>query len=229
MDTIQRYYEKKGMSYYLGQDKENVHQKILDLIGKNQKILDVGCASGYLGRELKKKGAEVYGIEISEKAGKEAKKALNGVIIGDIEKINLPYPENFFDVIVCADVLEHLFDPTATLIELRNYLKDDGRLIVSLPNVANWWVRKELLLGRFEYQNTGLLDKGHLRFFTRDSAKRCFLEAGYKIVKVDLNITLPKIFRIANKIFPFSSFCKKCFPNLFSFQFLFILMKETNS
>jgi 2-polyprenyl-3-methyl-5-hydroxy-6-metoxy-1,4-benzoquinol methylase len=226
MKTLQKFYDKKSKEYCLGLDSENIHQKILQLINKNQTILDIGCATGYLGAEIKKKGNRVYGVEISEKMAKEAKKILDEIVIGNIEEIELPWPEKFFDIIICADILEHLFDPEKVLISLKRYLKDNGLLIVSIPNVANWSIRKELLFGRFNYQAKGLLDEGHVKFFTYDSAKKMIERAGYKTKEVDLNITLPKILWKINKILKIiPPVAKKYFPKLFGYQFLFIAKK----
>jgi len=228
MSKIKEFYNEKIKSYSLGLSEKHIHQKIIGLVGKNQIILDVGCASGYLGPEIKKKGNKIFGVEISEKGKEEASKIFDEVILGNIEEIDLPYPEDYFDLIICADILEHLFDPKNVIMKLKKYLKDNGNLIVSLPNIANWWVRKELFFGRFEYQTIGLLDSGHIRFFTYESAKKMFKECGYKIGKFDLNVTLPPPLPMISRIFKFIPlFCKRNFFRLFGFQFLFILKKET--
>lgn len=214
---------KKTKDYHLVFGKESIHQKILNIIEENKIILDVGCASGYLGKEMKKKSNKVYGIESSKIAAEKAKEVIDDVIIGNVEEMTFPYPKNFFDVVVCADVLEHLVSPKETLTKLKNYLKKEGVLIASIPNIANWRIRKDLLFGRFEYQNTGLMDDGHLRFFTLDTAKRMFKDAGYEILKVDLtiNFPLPLRYDIIVKL------CKKLFPKLFGFQFLFVVRQES--
>ena len=110
--------------------------KIISLVGENKKVLDVGCASGYIGEHLKKKGCSLVGIEIDKECAEIAKRAYEDVIIADVEKLEaISYPEHFFDVIIFADILEHLKNPSETLIKFKKYLKKDGAVIVSLPNI----------------------------------------------------------------------------------------------
>ncbi len=176
-------------------------------------------------------GYEVHGVEISKKAAEEAKKILDDVIVGDIEEIELPYPEGYFDVIICADVLEHLFDPKSVLIKLRYYLNDEGILVTSIPNIANWKMRLELLQGRFEYTQTGILDSGHIRFFTYYTARRMLEETGFRITKVEYTSNwwdLPRLLRTGiyavRKILPFK-FNSPHSINLFGYQVIFTTKK----
>jgi hypothetical protein len=90
-----------------------------------------------------------------------------------------------FDALICADVLEHLRDPLAQLRALAGRLKPSGLAIVSLPNAVNWTVRLSVLAGRFAYTDRGLLDQGHLRFFTRRTAAALIEEAGFVIERCD--------------------------------------------
>ena len=212
------------------------HQRMLTIVKeinktKNKlKILDVGCARGYLSGALKKLGENtICGIELSEIAAKEAEKYLDEVIIGNIEEIDLPYPTGYFDVIICSNILEHLFDPKNTLIKLKRYLNKDGVLLVILPNVAHYTVRLALLRGKWEYQDTGILDVGHIRFFTKKSAVRMFKEAGYSIEKIlPSSIKLPFPFNVldkmAERIFTklFSKFC----DTLVVYTYLYILRQN---
>jgi len=160
--------------------------KIISLVGENKKVLDVGCASGYIGEHLKKKGCSLVGIEIDKKCAEIAKRAYEDVIIADVEKLEaISYPEHFFDVIIFADILEHLKNPSETLIKFKKYLKKDGAVIVSLPNIAQIKIRLRLLLGKFDYEEIGILDRTHLRFYTLKTAKRLLENNSYKIISVD--------------------------------------------
>jgi len=159
--------------------------KILKYIRANSKVLDVGCSSGYLSKEFKKKGCYVVGVEISKVAAEVAKQYCDEVLIGDLEEMHLSFPLGFFDFIVCADVLEHLKRPDLVLTKLESFLAPTGLIIASLPNVAQVRVRLKLLLGKFEYGDSGILDLTHLRFFTLDTAKQLFTESGYEVLKVD--------------------------------------------
>lgn len=181
-------------------------------MGKNKKVLDVGCATGYLSKKFREKGCYVVGVEIDEDAGFLARQNCNDVIIGDIESMKLPYPNEFFDAIVCADILEHLKRPDLVLLKLKRHLSKQGFLIASLPNIAYFKVRLKLLLGKFEYEETGILDLTHLRFFTLSSAKRMFNICGYRVCKIDYT-GLGSMLRI--------------FPELFALEFIFIAQKMT--
>ncbi|MBI4611251.1 MAG: methyltransferase domain-containing protein [Candidatus Rokubacteria bacterium] len=133
------------------------------------RILDVGCAGGALGRLLKDRGGvEVVGIEASADVARVAAGHLDQVFCLDLDDIqSLPFPDGWFDCIVCADVLEHLKDPELTLGVLLRYLSAEGRLVASIPNVRHSSVLLPLLVdGRWRYQPEGILDRTHLRFFT---------------------------------------------------------------
>lgn len=182
--------------------------KILNLIQPGKKVLDVGCASGYLAEKLAKKGCEVFGIEIDKKAAQEARKYCQKVINADVELIKeLPFPEKFFDVIVLSDILEHLKRPDLVLIKFKKYLADDGLVIASIPNIARIEIRLKLALGKFYYQESGILKKDHLRFFTLASAKKLFQETNFKIAKIEPT-------GLGSRI--------RIFPTLFAFQFIIV-------
>lgn len=169
------------------QDTNNPHTKIINLIEKNKSVLEFGCSTGYMSRVLKQNGCRIIGIEIDQKAAKIAGKYCNKIIVGDIEKIN--YDKNLgnasFDKIIFADTLEHLKHPEKALVKIRKFLKEDGKLIISVPNVAHASVRLELLTGEFEYEKTGILDESHLRFFTKKSIVRLLDSCGYYIEHID--------------------------------------------
>ncbi|MFH1041002.1 MAG: glycosyltransferase [bacterium] len=149
---------------------------------KAKKILDVGCAAGHLGYELKKQlGAEVWGIEIVEDVANKAAKKIDFVINLAVENAIEKLPDNYFDTIIFADVLEHLVNPEFVLEQIKSKLKDDGELIISIPNVLHWSVLLGLFNGKWEYQDAGILDKTHLRFFTKSSMIQMLNKIGYKV------------------------------------------------
>ena len=158
--------------------------------GRDNIVLDIGCGEGETGYELKKQGKarEVIGIELVEEAGNRAKEKLDRVIVGDIEKLELPFAKERFDYILMGDVLEHLIDPWQCLKRLKEYLKPGGSVIASIPNVNHWRVLKDLILhDKWEYVTAGTLDRTHLRFFTRKTIARMFSECGYKIIYLGKN------------------------------------------
>ncbi|VAX27367.1 hypothetical protein MNBD_NITROSPIRAE02-20, partial [hydrothermal vent metagenome] len=154
-----------------------------------KRILDVGCGEGLLGRRLLEKGAsEVFGIEFSPDACEEAEKNLTGVICGDIEEIDLPFEEGYFDCLILADILEHLRDPLSALKKLRKHLSDSGVVVASIPNVRYHGVINMLVEGDWKYEEHGILDKTHLRFFTRKGIERLFAGAGFEITGITANM-----------------------------------------
>jgi 2-polyprenyl-3-methyl-5-hydroxy-6-metoxy-1,4-benzoquinol methylase len=148
-------------------------------------ILDIGCGTGALGKHLKEKGAgEVCGIELSHVAALEAMRVLDRVIEGNVELLDLPFEEGHFDCIVCADVLEHLLDPWSMVGKLRKFLKPDGVIVASIPNVGFHRVVRGLIRGKWSYADAGVLDRSHLRFFTWQSISALFQDSGFTIEKV---------------------------------------------
>ena len=173
---------EKPISYY-----ENVRNDLIPLIPNDARcILEVGCASGMTGRELKRRnGAFVAGIELNANAATAAKNVLDDVLHGDIEKIDLPYRDSSFDCILFADVLEHLIDPLTALVKVRRLLKKGGSVVASIPNVQFHGVIHQLIEGNWTYEKEGILDETHLRFFTYKEIQKMFSQAGYSIQKVE--------------------------------------------
>jgi 2-polyprenyl-3-methyl-5-hydroxy-6-metoxy-1,4-benzoquinol methylase len=150
---------------------------------KPVKILDVGTASGYLGIVWTAKGHSVTGIEYDVETAENARRYYDAFEVADVETFEFPYRREF-DYIVFADVLEHLRDPAAVLRRCLPALKESGKIIISVPNVANWVIRLSLLLGRFDYMDRGILDRTHLRFFTLRSLKQMMSEASCRVIDV---------------------------------------------
>ncbi|MBM4379941.1 MAG: methyltransferase domain-containing protein, partial [Deltaproteobacteria bacterium] len=147
------------------------------------RVLDVGCAAGAMGALLLQKGAaEVVGLELDLQASRVARRRLTRVHRVDLSRLpHLPYPDGHFDAITCADVLEHLADPRPVLGHLRRYLKDDGLLVTSIPNVRHESVLVPLLVqGRFTYADAGVLDRTHLRFFTLTEYAAFLRDSGFE-------------------------------------------------
>ncbi|GAB2464973.1 class I SAM-dependent methyltransferase [Xylanimonas ulmi] len=143
----------------------------VEMVGTGKRVLDVGCAGGFLADALNLQGCTVSGVEYDADAAQEARPKLRRLEIADIEKS--PLAELFrgdeFDRIVFGDVLEHLRDPAAVLRSAMELLPPDGRIVISVPNVAHGSLRLALLQGRWRYRDTGLLDRTHITFFTLES------------------------------------------------------------
>ena len=209
---------KKDLLYY-----SHGRTDLLALLPEKSKfnnVLEIGCGNGSTGHLLKKekKAARVYGIEINEKLKTEAAKNLDKIIIGDIEKIELPFENDFFDCIILADVLEHLNDPWSVLSKIKPFLKTGGIVLASIPNVQHWSVLFNLIKGKWEYKDEGILDNTHIRFFTRKSLVKMFDEPGFEIKKI--NSSMGKMIRFINSI----SFC--LLNNIFSFRYLVLAEKK---
>ncbi|MEM7218367.1 MAG: methyltransferase domain-containing protein [Pseudomonadota bacterium] len=150
---------------------------------RSLRVLEVGCASGYFGAALRTEGHSVWGVEPDPVAADAARAQLDRVSCANIEAFLLDEDtaDERFDVIVLGDVLEHLVEPEAVLRACRSRLAPDGAIALSIPNVAYGPVRLMLLAGRWQYSDRGILDRTHLRFFTRasllDLVERCGLQA----------------------------------------------------
>jgi len=157
-----------------------------------KRVLDVGCFCGGTGRFLKRRfpSCEVIGIEMLEQAAALAAQAYDRVLVGTLEQLELgraPLEPHSFDVVVAADVLEHLFNPWRELERLRGLIAPGGVLYVSLPNIRNLKLMSELAKGRFDYAGAGILDVTHVRFFTRATAVAMLEQTGFVVDDVGIN------------------------------------------
>lgn len=165
----------------------NVRENLVNLIPETARtILDVGCGQAALGGFIKSKRAvEVVGIEIQPEVAEVARTRIDRVLEGDIEHMKLPYNQGYFDCIVLADVLEHLIDPWAALKKLTSYLSPTGMMVISLPNIRNAGVIRGLIEGSWTYQEWGILDSTHLRFFALSNMRELFSKAGLEAELVE--------------------------------------------
>jgi SAM-dependent methyltransferase len=191
------------------------------------RILDVGTASGYLGKIWRKSGHYVAGIEYDSAAAEKAREYYDAFQVADVESFAFPYRREF-DYIVFADVLEHLRDPAAVLRRCIPALKESGKLIISVPNIANWIIRLGLLLGKFDYMDRGILDRTHLRFFTMRSVKQLMGEVSCEVldliptplpVQLVLPFTESKFFAPLHEAH-YALTC--CWETLFAYQFVVV-------
>lgn len=150
-----------------------------------QRILDCGCGGGEFGLALKRRGARVVcGIEIVERAHRFAKQVLDDALLGNIEQMELPWEDGYFDCIVFGDVLEHLIDPTAVLRKVSRVLAPNGVIVMSIPNVRFWQTVMMHANGRWQYEDAGIMDRTHLRFFCAPDMAQMVHDAGLEVLKL---------------------------------------------
>ena len=164
---------------------------------KGLDVLDAGCGVATTSQYIERLGNRVVGVDSSSEAVVTARQRISRVLQNDVEDFDAIAREIGglrFDVIIFADMLEHLAWPASVLKHYVSFLKDGGSIIVSLPNVGLWSVRLSHLLGRFEYEETGVLDRTHLRFFTRSSGIRMLADAGFEVTRRTYNPGLMRPF-----------------------------------
>jgi SAM-dependent methyltransferase len=135
----------------------------------------------------------VVGVETDATAAAWAREWCDEVIVADVDTDELPASLGLFDVVLCADVIEHLRDPRSFLLRARSQLRLGGKLVLSTPNVANWSIRMSLLAGRFRYTERGILDRTHTHLFTRRTLIDCLRAAGFQPDGLDFTVPVPLI------------------------------------
>jgi 2-polyprenyl-3-methyl-5-hydroxy-6-metoxy-1,4-benzoquinol methylase len=205
-----------------GDYSNSLNREVFGEINEGSKCLDVGCWTGNLGNALiKEKKCVVDGIDVKIEVLNKAKK--NGyrniyLINFNNEQINFKQINQKYDVIIFADILEHLINPDLVLISLVNNLTLGGKIIISLPNVAFLLNRLLLLMGKWEYREFGTLDKTHLRFYTITSLKRMVKNTG-----LEIEIVKPyNQFGILRHVDPLTAI----FPTLLAYQIMIVAKKN---
>jgi 2-polyprenyl-3-methyl-5-hydroxy-6-metoxy-1,4-benzoquinol methylase len=166
---------------------------VLDCLPPGGAMLDVGCASGGLLALAKGRASRLAGLEINPAAADVARSVTDEIVVAALDG-RMTSPEAWdgaFDVVVCGDVLEHLAEPAAGLHVVMRWCKPGGVVVVSVPNVAHWRSRVQLARGRWRYEDTGLLDRTHLHFFTRDTVVDLVRDGG--LVVEDIVAVVPAL------------------------------------
>ncbi|MGD1017739.1 MAG: class I SAM-dependent methyltransferase [Verrucomicrobiia bacterium] len=209
-------------------DPYSSHSVILRSVGdgKGKRLLDVGSAQGVLAQRFTERGFEVTCVEGSPELAALGKDKCHEMIVADLDK-PLPQLNGQFDVIVYGDILEHLRNPMEVFTGFNRCLRPGGQVIVSVPNMAHLWVRLNLLLGRYEYADRGILDRTHLRFFTLSSFRRFLSEAGLEYewivgTPVPLFLVVPRRYhgRWLWTLQAFNAMVTRGWKTMFGFQFV---------
>jgi SAM-dependent methyltransferase len=164
---------------------------VLERTRPGDAVFEGGVSSGYFARVLRDAGLVVDGAELDEGAAERAAAVCRTVWTGDLERLDPSVLRGPYRVLLFGDTLEHLADPVPLLRRLRDVLAPDGALVISVPNVANWTVRAQLLVGRFRYTDRGILDRTHLRFYTERTLLEMLRDAGYRPVTVRGAVPVP--------------------------------------
>ncbi len=168
-------------------DPNDAHARMVEMVGPGKRVVDFGCWTGFMARALKERGCNVTGIEVDAEAARTASEVCDRVVVADLDEIDLVAAlqgENY-DVGLFGDVIEHLKYPARVLRQMRGLLAPGGCVILSVPNIAHASIRLMILDGRFDYEETGILDDTHLKFYTRRSACDLLESCGYTIDVVD--------------------------------------------
>lgn len=163
------------------------HALVLGMVPPGARVLDLGCAAGSLAREMAARGCHVVGVESDVEAGAYAAEYLERLVAADLDTADLgaELAGERFDVVVAADILEHLRDPARVLRQVVPLLAEGGAVVASIPNVAHGSVRLALLSGQFPYADWGLLDRTHLRFFTADGVHELIAACGLAVTALE--------------------------------------------
>lgn len=185
----------KKYEYSVSLGDVSVAGRLTSSIGRGKRVLEIGCASGSQTRVLAQDlGCSVVGIEIDPVAAERARPFCERIIVGDVESLPLErlLDPGAFDAVLMGDVLEHLRSPEEILRRSRAFLKPSGFLIASIPNFTHASITYEIAHGKFEYNEKGLLDDTHIRFFSRQSVLKLFDSAGYIVERLERNVIEPK-------------------------------------
>ncbi len=185
--SVRRYpeFDEYFVHYPLKHARHSSHDLVQQQVERDKHVLDLGCGEGFFAEQIKQQGNSVVGVDVIQQPSQS--NALDAYIRADLgrglDEVFGKLPEQKFDRVLLLDIIEHLPVPERLLQDCHAVLNADGQIIVSVPNIANVTVRLGLLLGRFNYTERGILDKTHLRFFTRKTIHRLLEDCGYHIIR----------------------------------------------
>lgn len=227
MVIYEQLFKKNGLS--------PTQQKIIEIIGEDKTILEIGSSAGYMTKIFLENGCKVDVVESDSEVISKIPKGTRKILNKSIEEALIYKELNNYDFIIMADVLEHLVNPEQVLKKLLKIASDKTRLIISVPNIASWAMRKQLFFnGDFEYRESGLLDKTHLHFYTVNTLPKILSKNGWKVKKIIGTVTRLPLEGIFNKIPLFGLLIKNYiykrlnekYKNLSYYHFLVIACKK---
>jgi 2-polyprenyl-3-methyl-5-hydroxy-6-metoxy-1,4-benzoquinol methylase len=202
------------------------NQGVIDLIPNNtKKILDLGCGTGVIANFIDK-NVVIHGITISEQEYKIAKDNLNKVFVFNLENGLPDEIDCDYDLVIASHILEHIAYPDKLLQDIKKVLNTNGKLIVALPNIMHYSYRLKLMIGNFNYTETGVMDQTHLRWYTFYSAKKLLSNHGFHVEYSGVTSELPlySILKILPKAFQviLKRILYKISRGLFGMQLLYV-------
>jgi len=220
-----RYLVDRGVHYTFKQSPSGSHVQIIERIRPGSLVLDLGCSQGLLARPLREKGVRLTGVD--SRPENEVASELDAYYRRDLEEpLELP-TGRVYDYVVSSDVIEHLRQRGELLRSVRRYLKPGGRLLISTGNVALWFYRLSLLVGRFEYGPRGILDESHVHLYTRATFRREVENAGFRVVEERVTaLPFEVVFestgrsRAVRTLARLYHLLARMWPELFAYQFL---------
>ena len=200
-------------------DRNNPRTKVVGAIRPGSRVLEVGCATGFMGEFLvTQRNCTVRCVEIEEEAARLARGRGLDVVLGNIEDhAVLAQVAGTYDFVLFGDVLEHLVHPARVIASVAPLMAADGHLLASIPNVAHWSVRWRLMAGQFRYTRGGLLDENHLRFFERRTVRQLFEHGGLRVRSLDSVYAFPIPMPLPHAV---RRGIVRAFPGLFTWQFV---------
>jgi SAM-dependent methyltransferase len=205
----------------------NIDQLTLAQVPSNSRVLDIGCATGFMGAWLQRhKGCSVVGVEYSAEQAAVARERLTGVIVGSVESPDIQAlidQVGPFDVVLSTAAIVCMVDPWALFRQMKRWIKPGGKLLITCANVAHWTLRRDLLRGRWDYQDYGVLDVVALRFFTVHSFRRGLEQAGYRVTGFDAEFYDggPRVLLRRLGMKGIEGWYVRRFANLFAIQFVY--------
>lgn len=195
--------QRHKYEYNLDLNSRTAPAAVVRMVGKDKRVLEIGAGPGSIARVLKEySGCSITAIEIDEEAIEKLSPFCEHVYRYDLNDnawVSHLSKGGKFDVVVAADVLEHLFDPWATLNAVKSILDSDGEVVVSLPHIGHSAVIACLLQEDLQFQDWGLLDKTHIRFFGIENMQRLFDDAGFKIIEAEFIVLPPEQTELAHQ------------------------------
>ncbi len=228
-------FQEYFLKYSLKRLRHSSHEIARRWVGANQNVLDVGCGDGWFAETLAASGNRVVGIDALETP--ERPDAFVRYIQADLnhglDQARPALQTETFDYVLLHDVFEHLVTPERLLNDCAPLVNPRGHLVVSVPNVANLIVRLRLLLGRFEYEDRGIMDRTHLRFFTRRTARRFLTDRGWIIVRETATVVpLERVLNLSpdnvvmRGLNAVLAGITRLWPSLFGYQVMFVARRD---